>query len=105
FQAIQIQFEKTDAARILTLLEAMSAGADPDGPLPDGWHVGEAMKAIEESGVASHRQLALLEFRYFRALERSRHGTKNLYSEMLEDSALFMECVCLVYRPHSQPRT
>lgn len=24
---------------------------------------------------------------------------------MLEDSALFMECVCLVYRPHSQPRT
>lgn len=105
FQAIHMQFKKADAARVLALLEAMSAGADPDGPLPDGWHVGEAMKAIEESGVASRRQLALLEFRYFGALEPSEHGTKNLYSEMLDDSALFMECVCLACPPHSQART
>ncbi len=105
FQAIHIQFNKADAARVLALLEAISAGADPDGPLPDGWDVGEAMKAIESSGVASRRQLAVLEFHYFRALERSEHGTKNLYAEMLQDPALFMECVCLVYRPHSQPRT
>ena len=103
FQAIHIQFKKADAARVLALLEAMSAGADPDGPLPDVWHVSEAMKVIEKSGVASRRQLALLEFRYFHALEHTKHGTKNLYAEMLEDAALFMECVCLVYRPHSQP--
>lgn len=105
FQAIHIQFEKSDTARVLALLEAISAGVDPDGPLPDGWHVSEAMKAIEKSGVASRRQLALLEFRYSRALEHTEHGTKNLYAEMLEDPALFMECVCLVYRRHNQHRT
>lgn len=105
FQAIHIQFHKVDTARILALLEAMSAAGDPDEPLPDGWRVGEAMKALKKSGVVSRRQLALLEFRYFRALEHGEHGTKNLYSEMLEDSALFMECVCLVFRPHSEPRT
>lgn len=105
FQAIHMQFEKAGGERVLVLLEAISAGTDPDGPLLDGWHVSEAMKAIEKSGVASRRQLALLEFRYFGALERSEHGTKNLYAEMLEDPALFVECICLFYRPHSQPRT
>lgn len=100
-----MQFEKAGGERVLVLLEAISAGTDPDGPLPDGWYVGEAMKAIEKSGITSRRQLALLEFRYFRALERSEYGTKNLYAEMLEDPALFVECACLAYQPHSQPRT
>lgn len=105
FEAIHIQFEKADPSQILVLLEAISAGAEPDGPLPDGWHVGEAMKAIKKSGITSRRQLALLEFRYFRALENSEYGTNNLYGEMLEDPELFMECVCLVYRPDNQPHT
>jgi hypothetical protein len=105
FQSIHIDFKKVDGARVLALLEAISGGADPDGPLPDGWYIGEAMKAVEKSGVASRRQLALLEFRYFRALERSEFGTKNLYAEMLADPALFMDCLCLVYRPHSEPRS
>ena len=75
FQAIHMQFKKADAARVVALLEAMSAGADTDGPLPDGWHVGEAMKAVEESGVASRRQLALLQF-VLRHAGPHEHGTK-----------------------------
>lgn len=105
FRVIEIEFKKVDAAQLLALLEAISSGSDPDGPLPDGWYVGEAMKAIESSGIVSSRQLALLEFRYFHALKRSEHGAKNLYTEMLRDPALFIECVCLVYRPCSQPST
>lgn len=105
FQAIHMQFEKVGGAQVLALLEAISAGTDPGGPLPDGWDVSEAMKAIEKSGITSRRQLALLEFRYFHALQRSEYGTNNLYGEMLDDPALFMECICLVYRPHSKPRT
>ncbi|MEP7010639.1 MAG: hypothetical protein ABJC13_09980 [Acidobacteriota bacterium] len=105
FQAIHIGFKRADAARVLALLEAISIGADPDGPLPDGGDVGEAMKAIEKSGIASRRQLALLEFRYFYVLEHGEHGTKILYSEMLEDSMFFMGFVCVACPPFSQPHT
>ena len=104
FQAIHIGYEKVGGARVLAILEAINAGADSDGRLPDGWHIGEAMKAIAKAGVASRRQLATLEFRYFSALERSEFGTKNLFGEMLEDPSLFMEFICLVYRPHNRPR-
>ena len=36
FYAIHLQFKRADPAQILALLDEISSGADPDGPLPDG---------------------------------------------------------------------
>lgn len=105
FQAIQFEIDKADPTTLFELLEAISMGADPEQMLPDAWRIGEAVQAIAKSGSVSRRQLAFLEFRYFQALRYSQHGTKNLYEEMLDDPSLFLECVCLVYRPRSQPHT
>lgn len=81
------------------LLDAILTGTEPDGKLPEGWHIGKAIQALEASGQIPRRDLALLEFAFFRALEHTEQGTKNLYAELLADPSLFMECICLVYKP------
>jgi hypothetical protein len=103
FLAIRIQFANIDPDRLSVLLEAIASGAEPEGPLPDGWQIGEAMKRIRSAPATSRRQAALLEFRYFSALEHIQDGIVNLYSEMVSDPSLFMDCVRLVYRAQSQP--
>lgn len=48
----------------------------------------------------------MLEFAFFRALEHTENGTSNLYAELLSDPRLFMECICLVYKPRNgEPET
>ena len=104
FQLVTFQPESIDAIMLKTVLEAIRSGSEPDGPLPEGWNIGKALSAIETSGSVSRRDLAMLEFAFFRALEHTEHGTKNLYAELLADPALFMECICLVYKPrNSEP--
>lgn len=101
FQVVMFQPRQVDAVALKGVLEAIRSGAEPDGPLPDGWHVGKAISAIAASGKVPRRDLAMLEFAYFRALEHTEHGAKNLYAELLTDPTLFMELICLVYKPRN----
>lgn len=101
FHLVMYQFEGVDAFVLKGLLEAIRSGAEPDGPFPDGWHIGKAISAIETDGKIPRRDLAMLEFAFFRALEHTENGAKNLYAELLADPALFMECICLVYKPQN----
>lgn len=103
FQAGRLDFNGVDHVRILRILEGIRIGEEPDGPLPDGWQIGKAIEVLESSERISRRELALLEFAFYHALEHGERGTKNLYAEMLSDPALFMECICLVYRRHNSP--
>lgn len=104
FKAVDPQLKQLDAGRIFQLLDGIRAGADPDAPFPSAWHIGEAVEALENSGEMSRRELAVLEFAFHEALRHDKHGPKNLYAEMLSDPSLFMECVCLVYKPRNGPR-
>jgi hypothetical protein len=101
FHLVIYQPENVDPVVLKGVLEAIRSGAEPDGPLPDGWHIGKAISAIEAAGKIPRRDLAMLEFAFFRALEDTEHGAKNLYAELLMDPALFMECICLVYKPRN----
>jgi hypothetical protein len=101
FQLLQHEPDKVGPTVLKSVLDAIRSGTAPDGPLPDGWHIGEAIKALAESGQVSRRDLAMLEFAFFRALEHTEHGTSNLYAELLSDPSLFMECICLVYKPQN----
>ena len=101
FHLVMYQPENVDAVVLKGVLEAIRSGAEPDGPLPYGWHIGNAISAIEAAGKIPRRDLAMLEFAFFRALEHTEHGARNLYAELLTDPALFMECICLVYKPRN----
>lgn len=101
FQLVMYEPEHVDPVVLKGLLEAIRSGAEPDGKLPEGWHIGKAIEAIEVSDQIPRRDLAMLEFAFFRALEHTEHGTKNLYAELLADASLFMECVCLAYKPRN----
>lgn len=104
FQLVKYEPEHVDPLVLKGVLDAIRSGAEPDGLLPDGWHIGKAIRAIEAAGQLPRRDLAMLEFAFFRALEHTEHGTRNLYAELLADPSLFMECVCLVYKPrNSEP--
>ena len=106
FQLVMYEPDHVDSLLLKVVLEAIRSGAEPDGPLPDGWHIGKAINAIEAAGKAPRRDLAMLEFAFFRVLEHTEHGAKNLYSELLSDPALFIECVRLVYKPrNSEPES
>ena len=99
FQAVMFEFGHIDSLLLKRILEAIGSGAEQDGPRPDGWHIGEAIGAIEAAGSVPRREVAMLEFAYFEVLEHTKHGAKNLYSELLRDAALFVECICLAYKP------
>lgn len=101
FHLVMYQPESVDPVVLKGVLEAIRSGAEPDGPLPDGWHIGKAISAIEAAGEIHRRDLAMLEFAFFRALEHTEFGAKNLYAELLTDPGLFMECICLVYKPRN----
>jgi len=98
FHAIAAHLKNVDPGRIVQLLEGIRSGKEPTATLPQGWHIGEAIDVIAKSQVTTPRELAILEFAFYPALEHVAHGTKHLYAELLSDSALFMELICLVYK-------
>lgn len=101
FQLVMYEPENVDPIVLKGILEEIQSGAEPDAKLPDGWHIRKVIEAIEATRQVPRRDLAILEFAFFRALEHTEHGTKNLFIELLTDASLFMECICLVYKPQN----
>lgn len=105
FLAVRIEHSNLDPRQLFELLQGICEVPEPDARVPDGWLVGEALNVIERAGAASQRELALLEFAFFRLLEHDQHGTKRLYTEMLVDPELFVDCLKMVYRhEHEVPQ-
>ncbi len=98
FQAMSLDYKDVEAETLVTILEKIRSGEEDDGPLPDGWHIGEALNQAAMSQDIPRRRLALLQFAFFPAVEHGEHGAKFLYDEIADDPALFVELVCLVYR-------
>ncbi|MCC8935469.1 hypothetical protein H8A99_02910 [Bradyrhizobium sp. Arg68] len=101
FRVADQYLQKIPPALIVQVLEGIRAGSEPDGPLPDGWVVGEAISVIEKSGLIPRRTLAQIEFAFYNALEHDRHGVPNLFAEILSVPSLFLELICLVYTRRS----
>lgn len=102
FSIIQYDFKHTNPEILFEILNGIKSGSDPNGPLPSGWSISEAIDYMSKSGKIPRRQLALLEFAYFDAINTGERSATHLYSEMLDDPALFMECICLVFKKRSQ---
>lgn len=98
FQILQFQEDAVDSARLFQVLGAMSQGAEPEGVLPDGYHIARAIDALVKDEAVPRRDIAVLQFQYFSAFGL-RKGALTLFSELTTDPAFFMELATLAFKP------
>lgn len=98
FQVLGHRRRRSEAERAIALLERIAGGEEPDGPLPQGWDVTDAVERATQAGV-DRRRLAFVELRYHGAFANGQSRAKNLYEEMLRDPSLFIEVLATAYAP------
>ncbi len=98
FQILQFQEHVVDSTRLIQVLAAMSQGAEPEGVLPDAYHIAHAIDALVKDETVPRRDIAVLQFQYFSAFEL-RKGALTLFSELAKDPAFFMELATLAFKP------
>lgn len=98
FKIVQFETKSFDPKQLLEMLTGIREGKEPDGSLPDGWRISEAINAIGKSGEFPQREVAMLEFTYYSALNYSEKPGTYLTAELLNDPALFVECLTLAYK-------
>ncbi|NUO74595.1 MAG: hypothetical protein HOQ32_01135 [Lysobacter sp.] len=87
---------RVDSARLVTILDAIKSGADPEGGPLDGWRIGETLAALEADDAFPRRQLALLQYHFFDAFRHGhRHRAQVLFDELSSDPAFFVDLVTL----------
>ncbi|ENS4080088.1 hypothetical protein ACT2TE_005303, partial [Klebsiella pneumoniae] len=101
FNLIKYRMEKVSWQNLLKLLNGFRSTTEKDVSIPDGWHLTEAIEYLESSGQVPRLDLALLEFFFFSAFRSCEKGAKNLYAELLSNPSLFMQLICLAYKPES----
>src|SRR5690606_20369176 len=90
--------DAVSSARLAEVLAEISHGHEQDGPLPDGYRVARAIEALAKDESFPRRSIALLQFRYFRALEIGSQAL-TLYSELASDPEFFIELASLAFKP------
>jgi hypothetical protein len=99
---LEHNFEGIDAVLLANILDEIRKGNEPNGPVANTWNVGKAFTHLQKSGQISRRDLALLEFAFYSALEHTEHRARNLYAELLSDPQFFMELIYLVAEPNDE---
>ena len=120
FHAAHMDLKLIDSPRLVRLLtEVATNGAEPPAHYRiEGHYVSQALDTLEQRGDMSRDDLARLEFLFIRALDRSKHGIRNLEAQLAETPALFMQALALAFgrndggedpaewqRPNSDNRT
>lgn len=98
FKLVEYRPADVPSLTLLCLLKNIAQGEEPRGCLPDGWRIGEMLDVLEKSREIPRRELARVEFPFVHALEHSAHDLRNLQAELLDDPALFMECINLMFK-------
>jgi len=85
------------------MLERTVAGEESKGPLPDSWHLGEMVDRLEKPGAIPETRLVRLEFTLVPLLGLgNEQRAKALYSAVTSQPQVFVDILCLVYKPESQ---
>ena len=96
FNVLQFCPQHVGTSRLVTILNAIRSGAEPDGGQLDGWRIGEALAVLEEDTDFPHRDLAVMEYHFFDAFRQGDdRKAKVLFAEMLRDPGFFMDVVSL----------
>lgn len=104
-QICQTEIKSMDANLLAEILEQVLYQEESNGPRLDSWHISEALKYLEESGVIERNRLIRLEFALIPALgfEEEKHAHV-LYEAIMNDPKLFTELVCILYKPENSER-
>lgn len=96
----QYDLKRVDAKLLFEMLQRFMYGEEPQGMLPDSWHLGEMLTRLEESKEIENLALIQLEFGLFPAL---RYGQEScaalLYDSIMSEPALFAELICILCKP------
>lgn len=101
-QACQHELEKLSPKLLATIMDAIIKGAEPDGPMPDAWHLNEVFKRLESWDEMDRDQLIHLEFQFVPAFHLD--GVTQLtalYQAVTSRHDLFTDLICLLYRPEN----
>jgi hypothetical protein len=97
--------KKVNPTLLTEMLERMLMGEEPEGPVLDSWHVGEAVEFLEVSEAIDKDRLIRLEFGLIPALgyDGEQHA-KSLYEAVMSEPKLFTDLLSIIYRPRSGDR-
>lgn len=99
FNATSHEFKMMEGetlARLMKALVAPTSEASAEVQLHAG-RIGDALEALEASGVCSLQELAHMEYVFIKALDHSRHGIRNLEKQIGTSPADFVQLVTLMY--------
>lgn len=100
----QYDLKSVDAKLLFEVLQRFMHGEEPQGMLPDSWHLGKMLAHLEKSGEIEKSALLQLEFGLFPALRYGQEASAALlYDSIMNEPALFAELICILYKPaHSE---
>jgi len=96
----QYDLKQVDAKLLFEMLQLFMQGEEPQGMLPDSWHLGEMLTYLEKSGEIDKSALIQLEFGLFPALRYGHESSAALlYHSIMTEPALFAELITIRYKP------
>jgi addiction module HigA family antidote len=100
FAAVHIDWPLVETSRLKRLLTAVgTVNSEAPGTYQlRGWDISEGLKSLQDRAGVTADEMALLEFRFLGALERSEHGIPNLERQVAESPVMFVQAVALLYR-------
>ncbi|GIB52586.1 hypothetical protein VCSRO46_3430 [Vibrio cholerae] len=87
---------------IIRVLNQLASGSEEAVDFPQSWHIADLFEVLHSRQL--HSELLTLEFTYYEVLHNSKYGTPNLYTELVTNPDIFIELVCLVYKPANSER-
>lgn len=104
-QCGQYALERVGSDLLYSVLQQFMAGEEPDGPMPDSWHLEKMLASLEKSNEIERMALIQLEFGLFPALRYGKKASATaLYAGVMTEPALFTELICFIYKPEHGER-
>lgn len=103
--ACHTKFSAYDPELIMKMLEGVLKGHELNqGQMPQSYVFQHAIDFIEEAGTIGEPRLVQLEFALIRAFGfQGEHHAKTLYRVLMAKPEIFVELLCIVYKPRNGP--
>lgn len=96
----QYDLKSVDAKLLFEMLQQFMQREEPQGMLPDSWHLGEMLTHLEKSGEIEKTALIQLEFSLFPTLRYGQESSAALlYHSIMTEPALFAELISILFKP------
>lgn len=100
FHAVHMDFKDIETSRLKRLLhDAATVNAEPAGHFKlDRYYISEALDSLDGRAGVTRDEMAQLEFLFIEALDHSKHGIRNLESQIAQSPAVFVQAVALAFK-------